>query len=147
MPKAKTKVPQPLTVDPKVIKMVTAHDCGQPINPMLVEGQLDGSIMGGMGQALYEDSTCIDGQQHNPSFLDYGFPTMMEVPDEVGLVHVDTDDPLGPFGAKEAGEGTQLAPAPAIVNAISDAIGVDFHRLPVTPDMILEALKKKNKSE
>ena len=131
----------------KVIKMVTAHDCGQPINPMLVEGQLDGSIMGGMGQALYEDSTCIDGQQHNPSFLDYGFPTMMEVPDEVGLVHVDTDDPLGPFGAKEAGEGTQLAPAPAIVNAISDAIGVDFHRLPVTPDMILEALKKKNKSE
>ena len=131
----------------KVIKMVTAHDCGQPINPMLVEGQLDGSIMGGMGQALYEDSTCIDGQQYNPSFLDYGFPTMMEVPDEVGLVHVDTDDPLGPFGAKEAGEGTQLAPAPAIVNAISDAIGVEFHTLPVTPDMVLEALKKKNKSE
>jgi CO/xanthine dehydrogenase Mo-binding subunit len=131
----------------KVIKMVTAHDCGQPINPMLVEGQLDGSIMGGMGQALYEDSTCIDGQQYNPSLLDYGFPTMMEVPDEVGLVHVDTDDPLGPFGAKEAGEGTQLAPAPAIVNAISDAIGVEFHTLPVTPDMILEALKKKNKSE
>ncbi|MDO9230459.1 MAG: xanthine dehydrogenase family protein molybdopterin-binding subunit [Syntrophales bacterium] len=126
----------------RVIKMVTAHDCGQPINPMLVEGQLEGSIMGGMGQALYEDSTCIDGQQYNPSFLDYGFPTAMEMP-EMESVHIDTDDPLGPFGAKEAGEGTQLAPAPAIVNAIADAIGLEFHRLPVTPAMILEGLRKK----
>jgi 4-hydroxybenzoyl-CoA reductase subunit alpha len=57
-------------------------------------------------------------------------------------LHIDTDDPLGPFGAKEAGEGTQLAPAPAIVNAIADAIGVEFDRLPVTHQMILEALKK-----
>jgi 4-hydroxybenzoyl-CoA reductase subunit alpha len=126
----------------KVIKMVTAHDCGQPINPMLVEGQLEGSMIGGMGQALYEDSTCIDGQQPNPSFLDYEFPTTMEVP-ELESVHIDTDDPLGPFGAKEAGEGTQVAPAPAIINAIADAIGLEFHRLPVTPAMILEGLRKK----
>ncbi len=124
-----------------VIKVLTAHDCGQPINPMLVEGQLEGSILGGIGYALYEDSTCIDGQQHNPSFLDYGFPTMMEMPEMEGI-HIDTDDPIGPFGAKEAGEGTQLAPAPAIVNAIADAIGVEFHRLPVTPAMVLAALKK-----
>jgi 4-hydroxybenzoyl-CoA reductase subunit alpha len=123
-----------------VIKAVTAHDCGQPINPMLVEGQLEGSIVGGMGQALYEDSTCIDGQQHNPSFLDYGFPTMLETP-EMESLHVETHDPLGPFGAKEAGEGTQLAPAPAIVNAIADAIGVEFTSLPVTPAMVLEALQ------
>jgi 4-hydroxybenzoyl-CoA reductase subunit alpha len=129
----------------KVVKMVTAHDCGQPINPMLVEGQLEGSIMGGLGQALYEDSTCIDGQQHNPSFLDYGFPTTMEMP-AVEAIHIDTDDPLGPFGAKEAGEGTQLAPAPAIVNAIADAIGVEFHRLPVTPEMVLEALRKQGEA-
>jgi 4-hydroxybenzoyl-CoA reductase subunit alpha len=125
-----------------VVKMVTAHDCGQPINPMLVEGQLEGSILGGMGQALYEDSTCIDGQQYNPSFLDYGFPTMMEMPEMEGI-HIDTDDPEGPFGAKEAGEGTQLAPAPAIVNAIADAIGVSFERLPVTPQAVLAALKKR----
>lgn len=130
----------------KLVKMVTAHDCGQPINPMLVDGQLEGSVAGGMGQALYEDSTCIDGQQHNPSFLDYGFPTMMEMP-EVGAIHIDTDDPLGPFGAKEAGEGTQLAPAPAIVNAIADAIGVEFDRIPVTPDVILEALRKKREAK
>jgi 4-hydroxybenzoyl-CoA reductase subunit alpha len=94
-----------------------------------------------MGQALYEDSTCIEGQQYNPSFLDYGFPTVMEMP-EMGALHIDTDDPVGPFGAKEAGEGTQLAPAPAIVNAIADAIGVEFNRLPVTPQVVLEALKK-----
>ncbi|GAB4278219.1 MAG: xanthine dehydrogenase family protein molybdopterin-binding subunit [Deferrisomatales bacterium] len=134
-------------VDPEtgkvtVLKMVTAHDCGQPINPMLVEGQLEGSILGGMGQALYEDSTCIDGQQYNPSFLDYGLPTAMEMP-EVEGIHIDTDDPEGPFGAKEAGEGTQLAPAPAIVNAIADAIGVEFDRLPVTPERVLDALRKK----
>ncbi len=127
----------------RVVKMATAHDCGQPINPMLVEGQLEGSILGGMGQALYEDSTCIDGQQYNPSFLDYGFPTAMEMP-AMEAVHIDTDDPEGPFGAKEAGEGTQLAPAPAIVNAIADAIGVDFDRLPVTAEMVLEALKKRS---
>jgi len=126
-----------------VLRMVTAHDCGVPINPMLVEGQLDGSMVGGMGQALYEDSTCIDGQQYNPSFLDYGMPTMLEIPD-MDSRHIDTHDPLGPFGAKEAGEGTQLAPAPAIVNAIADAIGVEFDRLPVTPQMVLEALKKKD---
>ena len=113
--------------------MVTAHDCGQPINPMLVEGQLDGSMVGGMGQALYEDSTCIDGQQHNPSLPGLRLPHHDGDARRWTRVHIDTDDPLGPFGAKEAGEGTQLAPAPAIVNAISDAIGVEFDRLPVTP--------------
>ena len=62
-------------------------------------------------------------------------------------MHIDTDDPLGPFGAKEAGEGTQLAPAPAIVNAIADAIGVEFDRLPVTPAMVLEALKQQKEAQ
>jgi 4-hydroxybenzoyl-CoA reductase subunit alpha len=127
----------------KVVKMVTAHDCGTPINPLLVEGQLDGSIIGGMGQALYENVVVENGQVMNPSFLDYGFPTAMEMPEMEGI-QVITDDPLGPFGAKESGEGTQLAPAPAIVNAIYDAIGIDFDKLPVTPEQILKALREKN---
>jgi len=127
----------------KVVKMVTAHDCGTPINPLLVEGQLDGSIIGGMGQALYENVVVENGQVMNPSFLDYGFPTTMEMPEMEGI-QVITDDPLGPFGAKESGEGTQLAPAPAIVNAIYDAIGIDFDKLPVTPEQILKALREKN---
>lgn len=126
----------------KVIKMATAHDCGRPINPMLVEGQLEGSIAGGMGQALYENVITEKGQVMNPSFLDYGFPTTLEVP-EMESIDIETDDPVGPFGAKEAGEGTQLSPAPAIVNAIYDAIGVHFNELPVTPERILKALEKR----
>ncbi len=130
----------------KLLKMVTAHDCGRPINPMLVEGQLEGSVVGGMGQALYEDVIVEKGQVMNPSFLDYGFPTFLEMP-EIEAIEVKTDDPIGPFGAKEAGEGTQLSPAPAIVNAVYDAIGIDFMELPLTPEKILAALKEKRKEE
>lgn len=126
----------------KVLKMVASHDCGRAINPMLVEGQLEGSVVGGMGQALYEDVITDKGQVVNPSFLDYGIPTAMEIP-SITSVEVETDDPEGPFGAKESGEGTQLAPAPAIINAIYDAIGIRFKSLPVTPDKVLEALQKK----
>jgi CO/xanthine dehydrogenase Mo-binding subunit len=128
----------------KLLKMVTAHDCGKAINPMLVEGQLEGSVVGGMGQALYEDVIVEKGQVMNPSFLDYGFPTFMEMP-QIEAIEIETNDPVGPFGAKEAGEGTQLSPAPAIVNAIYDAIGIDFKELPVTPEKILEALEQKKK--
>ncbi len=124
----------------KLLRMVTAHDCGRPINPMLVEGQLEGSVVGGMGQALYEHVIVEKGQVMNPSFLDYGFPTFLEIP-EIEAIEVETDDPIGPYGAKEAGEGTQLSPAPAIVNAIYDAIGVDFLELPITPEKILDALE------
>ncbi len=126
----------------KVLKMVAAHDCGRAINPLLVEGQLDGSVVGGMGQALYEDVLTEKGQVINPTFLDYGLPTSLEVP-SITSIEVETNDPEGPFGAKESGEGTQLAPAPAIVNAIYDAIGVRFKSLPVTPEKVLEALRQK----
>jgi 4-hydroxybenzoyl-CoA reductase subunit alpha len=97
-----------------------------------------------MGQALYEHTIIEKGQVMNPSFLDYGFPTTLEVP-EMESIEVETSDPVGPFGAKEAGEGTQLSPAPAIVNAIYDAIGVQFNELPVTPEKILKALEEKKK--
>jgi 4-hydroxybenzoyl-CoA reductase subunit alpha len=128
----------------KVLKMVASHDCGKAINPMLVEGQLEGSVVGGMGQALYEDVVTDKGQVLNPSFLDYGIPTAMEIPSIISI-EVETNDPEGPFGAKESGEGTQLAPAPAIINAIYDAIGVRFKTLPVTPEKVLEALHEKEK--
>jgi 4-hydroxybenzoyl-CoA reductase subunit alpha len=131
----------PETGQVRLLKMVTAHDCGRAINPMLVEGQLEGSVVGGLGQALYEDVIVENGQVMNPSFLDYGFPTFLEMP-QIEAIEVETDDPVGPFGAKEAGEGTQLSPAPAIVNAIYDAIGANFSELPVTPEKVLQALKK-----
>ncbi|MDP2645686.1 MAG: molybdopterin-dependent oxidoreductase [Desulfobacterales bacterium] len=130
----------------KLLKMVTAHDCGRAINPMLVEGQLEGSVAGGTGQALYEDVIVERGQVVNPSFLDYGFPTFLEMP-QIEVIEVETDDPIGPFGAKEAGEGTQLSTAPAIVNAIYDAIGVDFLTLPITPEKVLAALQAQARQE
>ena len=126
----------------KLLRMVTAHDCGRAINPMLVEGQLEGSVVGGMGQALYEHVIVEKGQMMNPSFVDYGLPTFLEMP-EIDAIEVETDDPIGPYGAKEAGEGTQLSPAPAIVNAIYDAIGIDFMELPITPEKILAAIEVK----
>ncbi len=132
----------PQTGKIRVLKMVTAHDCGKVINPALVEGQLEGSIVGGMGQALFEEVIVERGQVMNPSFLDYGIPTIMEMP-EIEAIEVETHDPLGPFGAKESGEGTQVSPAPAIVNAIYDAVGIDFTELPVTPEKMLKALEEK----
>ena len=90
----------------------------------------------------YEDVLTEKGQVLNPSFLDYGLPTAMEAP-SISSVEVETDDPEGPFGAKESGEGTQFAPAPGIINAIYDAIGVRFKSLPGTPDKVLEALSQK----
>ncbi len=137
-------MPLPQTGKVKVLKMVASHDCGKAINPMLVEGQLEGSVVGGMGQALYEEVITEKGQALNPSFLDYGIPTAMEIP-SITSVEVETNDPEGPFGAKESGEGTRLAPAPAIINAIYDAIGVRFKTLPVTPEKILQALDEKEK--
>ena len=128
----------------KLLKMAASHDCGKAINPMLVEGQLEGSVVGGMGHALYEDVITEKGQVQNPSFLDYGIPTAMESP-SVSCVEIETNDPEGPFGAKESGEGTQVAPAPAIINAIYDAIGVRFKNLPVTPEKVLAALQNMDK--
>jgi hypothetical protein len=74
------------------------------------------------------------------------FEPFLEMP-QIEAIEVETDDPIGPFGAKEAGEGTQLSPAPAIVNAIYDAIGVDFMELPITAEKILVALEKKSKKK
>ena len=82
-----------------------------------------------------------DGQTMNPSFLEYRMPTALDAC-PLEILHTDTYDEMGPFGAKEAGEGTQVSVVPAIVNSIYDAIGVPFKRIPVTPDMVLDALKK-----
>jgi CO/xanthine dehydrogenase Mo-binding subunit len=123
--------------------MAMVHDCGQPINAMLMEGQLEGSAIGGAGHALQEEIIRKDGQTMNPSFLEYRMPTTLDACD-VEVVHTDTYDELGPFGAKESGEGIQVAVVPAIVNAVYDAIDVPFKRIPITPIMVLDALKDKS---
>jgi CO/xanthine dehydrogenase Mo-binding subunit len=124
--------------------MVPAHDLGTAINPMGAEGQLEGSVQMGLGYALSEEILWDKGKILNPSFLDYEFPTALDMP-EVKPVLIETDDPEGPFGAKECGEGTTTPVAPAITNAIYDAIGVRINDIPFTPEKILKALEKKGK--
>jgi len=129
----------------KLQRMVVGHDLGKMLNPLIVEGQHDGSIYGGMGQALYEECLNEDGMTLNPSILDYKMPTSLDMPRVMESINVETNDPIGPFGAKESAEGTQVSTVPAIVNAIYDATGIMFTDLPITPEKVLRALEKKEK--
>ncbi len=121
-----------------------AFDCGRPLNPLAVEGQIEGSIHMGLGQLLSEGLSYRGARLMNPSLLDYKILTPMQMP-KVECLLVGEDDPEGPFGAKEAGEGPLVAALPAVGNAIYDAIGVRLMDLPVTPDKVLRALEEQRK--
>ena len=118
-----------------------ALDCGYAINPLAVEGQIEGSVWMGMGQGLCEETHYINGLPAHSNLTDYRFPTIVESP-PIDVQIVESIDPLGPFGAKEAGEGALSGFPPALVNAVADAVGMDVNFLPVTPDRVLEALIK-----
>lgn len=127
-------------------EMVNAHDVGIMINPMAVEGQLQGSIHMGTGHVLTEDVVMKDGLVMNPNLLEYKIPTPFEMPFVHGIaVESESKDETGPYGAKECGEGTEVSTLPAIVNAIYDATGIMFKDLPITPDKVLKALRQKEK--
>ena len=127
-------------------KVWAALDCGFAINPLAVEGQVEGSVWMGMGQALSEETRYIDGLPAHAGLLDYRVPTIVESPDiEVHIV--ESIDPLGPFGAKEAGEGALSGFPPALANAVKNAIEVDINFLPITPDRILDALTKTRRAK
>jgi 4-hydroxybenzoyl-CoA reductase alpha subunit len=130
------------TGEVEILRFTVAHDCGQPLNPMSVEGQIEGCIGMGMGYAMQEKLKFEGGQTLNPCFLGYAIPTANQIP-EIKITHVITDDPHGPFGAKETGEGSLDPTAPAICNAIYHAVGVRIKDLPITPEKILKGLKKK----
>ena len=136
--------PETGLVDVKTIW--AAHDCGKALNPMLVEGQIEGSAYMGFGEAMMErqlvkrgDPEC--GLHDGPSLLDYRIPTSVDCPEFVALI-VESNDPEGPYGAKEAGEGPLHPSLPAIANAIHDAVGVRMDRLPFTPDRVWRALQE-----
>ncbi len=127
-----------VTVD----KVWVAHDCGRALNRLTVEGQVQGSVWMGMGQAMSEEAAYHDGLMLTANMLDYRVPTIADSPPiEVGIV--ESIDPHGPFGAKEAGEGSLAAFLPALTNAIADATGLRFNDLPVTPDRVFAALEKR----
>jgi 4-hydroxybenzoyl-CoA reductase alpha subunit len=121
-----------------------AHDVGRAINPLLVEGQTEGSVYMGLGEALMEEQVFRRGLHKIPSLLEYKSPTTLETPD-IKTVLVETLDPEGPYGAKEAGQGPLLPVPPAIANAVYDAIGVRIDETPITPEKILKALDEKAK--
>ena len=134
------------TGEVKVLKYIAAHDVGKAINPMLLEGQIYGGGLMGLGYALSERMIFRDGRLMNANFLDYKMLTAKDVP-PVEAVIVETDEKDGPFGAKGIGEPGLVPTAPAIANAIYDAVGVRIKDLPITPEKILKALKEKEKGE
>ncbi|MDP2662675.1 MAG: molybdopterin-dependent oxidoreductase, partial [Dehalococcoidia bacterium] len=124
-----------------VLEVVAAHDCGRAINPMLVEGQTEGSVPLGQGQALTEDVVQRDGQVLNPGFATYFLPTAADAP-RVKSIIVETVDPNGPFGAKEAAESIKIAIVPALASAVEQAVGANIQTLPITPEKVLAALEQ-----
>ncbi len=137
--------PETGRVDVKTIWV--AHDCGKAICPTIVEGQMEGSAYMGAAEALLEEHVIgADGLHKGPNLLDYRIPTSLDVPDLVALL-VESNDPEGPRGAKEAGEGPLHPSIPAIANAIFDAVGVRVDRLPFTPARVLAALREKRARE
>jgi 4-hydroxybenzoyl-CoA reductase alpha subunit len=127
-------------------KVWIAHDVGRAINPLLVEGQVEGSVYMGLGEALMEEQAFRKGLHKWPSMLEYKSPTFMDMP-EVETFIVETIDPEGPYGAKEAGQGPLLPVIPAVSSAVFDALGVWIDEIPVTPEKIVEALRRKEKGE
>lgn len=130
----------------RVLNIWGAHDPGKAINPLAVEGQLEGSWHMGIGQALSEQMKFHEGLLLNGNFLDYKIPTTLDTPEIFSNI-VETKDPEGPFGAKECGEGALHPVIPAVANAIYDAVGVRVTSLPVDPEIILKAMREKEVQE
>ncbi|HZI93176.1 MAG TPA: xanthine dehydrogenase family protein molybdopterin-binding subunit [Patescibacteria group bacterium] len=122
-----------------VKKIWAAHDCGRALNPIAVRGQIQGCVHMGLGQTLSEDFRYNRGNILDANLLDYRTLTPKQMP-PVDVFIIESNDPEGPYGAKEAGEGPILPVAPAVANAIYDAVGVRPKELPITPDRLLDAI-------
>jgi len=116
-----------------------AHDVGRAVNPMLVEGQVEGGIYMALGEILMEEQVFRKGMHKIPSMLEYKSPTFLEMP-PVETFIVESIDGEGPFGAKEVGQGPLLPMPPAVANAVYDAVGVRIDELPITPEKVMAAL-------
>lgn len=136
-----------VTVDTKtgrirVLKFVSAVDCGQPLNPALAEGQVEGAVVNGLSYALTEEYTFDGkGRMTNPRFWDYKIFTTMDLPEQVTIL-ADSYEETGPYGAKSVGEIAINGPIPAIANAVYDAVGVRLFEAPFTPERVLARLRE-----
>lgn len=130
----------------EVLRVVAAHDVGRAVNPLLVEGQIEGGTVMGLGYALLEEVNLAGGRITNANFADYLLPTVVDVP-EIYPIIVEDYEPSGPFGAKGVGEPALIPTAAAIANAVYDAIGVRIYSLPITPEKVLQALADKAAAE
>jgi len=130
----------------QVERIWVAHDAGKALNPVVVEGQMEGSAYMGFAEAIMEEHIFLESGIHTgPSLLDYRIPTSLDTPELVSLI-VESEDPEGPYGAKEAGEGPLHPSIPAIANAIHDAVGVRIDTLPFSPAKVLAALRTRSEA-
>ncbi|MBE3572730.1 MAG: molybdopterin-dependent oxidoreductase [Moorella humiferrea] len=130
------------TGEVRVLKLIAAHDVGRAVNRLGVEGQIEGGIAQGLGMALLEKVHLQQGRIVNNSFSTYLIPTVLDMPEIQPLI-IESNEPTGPYGAKGVGEPATIPTAPAIINAIYNAVGVRIRELPVTPERILAALREK----
>jgi len=133
------------TGDVKILRAVAAHDVGKVLNRQTIEGQVYGGLVQGIGYALTEEVRTREGRTLNPGFRDYKIPTIGEIDFPIDVELVEIADAYGPFGSKGIGEPGLVPTAPALSNAIYDAIGVRIHHLPITPEKILAALQTKKR--
>jgi CO/xanthine dehydrogenase Mo-binding subunit len=134
-----------LTVDLKtgrvhIEHLAVAADVGRAINPALVEQQITGSAIMGIGHALFEELVFDQGQVLNGTLLDYQLPSVKDVPDKLTPIIIESPHATGPFGAKGVGETAIIPIAPAVANAVRDAVGVRITRLPLSPERVLQAM-------
>lgn len=126
----------------KVLKVASCFDVGRVMNPQLLEGQIEGAIVQGMGTALFEELMLKDGKVLNPSFVDYKIPTSDDMPEMI-IKFVENPEETGPFGARGVAEPAMVPSAPAIANAIYNATGIRLNTMPLTAERVLNAIKAK----
>lgn len=126
----------------KVLRISSAHDVGKSIHPVAIEGQIQGALVMGVGTALFEEMELEKGRVKNPSFAEYKLPSALDAPEMIPII-VEELHAQGPYGAKGLGEPALAPTAAAIANAIYAAVGVRVKDLPITPEKILEGLRKK----
>ncbi|MEN6369702.1 MAG: molybdopterin cofactor-binding domain-containing protein, partial [Thermotogota bacterium] len=125
----------------ELLKCVACHDVGRAINPAAVRGQIAGGSHQGLGYALMEEYVVDRGVTKTPSFAEYLIPTSCDFPD-TEVIALESGTGIGPFGAKGIGEPSLTPAAPAVANALADALGVRIFELPLTPDRVLKAVER-----